>query len=243
MEVFKDLMEDMRYRCIQQAQILRLIQHQQRCLSHPPLCQNMTGRPASFLSLPHELRQDILLRTWRNRFPYDWRKYRFMFASSYRESSQRTKKLEKWVATLRDVDVQIAGDMDYVERKWREGLWQILRTIPNYIFAIDALAWQQIVVEHSCRRARISPYGRLWVLDEGWAGVMRDVEAVDESRSLALGKAETRYRYDSEVTSSEAPLCEANRSASTITREVVSFELSQNRRYVCFLLIRLGTRV
>lgn len=126
----------------------------------------MTGRPTNFLSLPHELRQDILMRTWSNEVP-DLLVYSTIPVRKYREVSQRTRKLEDWVGVLRDVDVQIAGDVDFVERQWRGDPRQQLLVIKTDVWARDTRGTcvQIIDAEDNCRRARITPYGRSWSLE------------------------------------------------------------------------------
>ncbi|TID20157.1 Ras-related protein [Venturia nashicola] len=77
--------------------------------------------PASFLTLPRELRQRILLHVYElpNRF-----NYRLHHAVTYTDTSIRFERgrMTHWVRMLMKVNSFVADDMEFVERQWNREL-------------------------------------------------------------------------------------------------------------------------
>jgi hypothetical protein len=93
-------------------------------LSPPPPPKNRRAE-TSFLSLPHELRQVILLQSHQEEFFFCWHSvweglhdsWFKLFKFHFRRWQPRSIA---WVQALRQKHTDIDGDVDFVERKWIE---------------------------------------------------------------------------------------------------------------------------
>jgi hypothetical protein len=84
--------------------------------------QRILDEKPTFLSLPRELRQKILLQTVDetqldvkqhynfDEFPYNW----------FEAFDQHKKAVDKWAKVLKKVDQNIKEDVDFAVRKWKE---------------------------------------------------------------------------------------------------------------------------
>jgi hypothetical protein len=79
----------------------------------------------SFLSLPNELRQAILLQSHEENFPYGWHFvwngiHNTWFQLFRRRFNDWNPRFQPWANVLRQVHVDIIEDVNYVEGKWME---------------------------------------------------------------------------------------------------------------------------
>ncbi|TLD29680.1 Serine palmitoyltransferase 2 [Venturia nashicola] len=88
-------------------------------------------KPTSFLSLPCELRQQIL---------FDASKPKFM--DGIGSVVRRLGSLSRRVKLLREIDLQLNKDIDYVEKEWARRILKLERK------EIDEVIWSASVREH-----------------------------------------------------------------------------------------------
>lgn len=119
-------------------------------------CNTMT-KPTNFLSLPHELRQDILFRSLHGRIEPKYAPPVFYSRCTI------PKSIQDWAVTLQEAAPDILDNVDSVEEKWLEDLdvvWQAERP-----FRFRASAIERAFFELLGRKT--GRYGLLtWFADE-----------------------------------------------------------------------------
>ncbi|RDI88735.1 hypothetical protein Vi05172_g1365 [Venturia inaequalis] len=69
----------------------------------------------TFLTLPRELRQIILVQSFEPNLARPW-----LFSCLFKVECEHEAGLKHWVATFKGIDNSLVADVDYAEKIWRE---------------------------------------------------------------------------------------------------------------------------